>query len=376
MYFIFSHAVWGSPRVAAWATKVAYVGTLGLELFFVLSGFLIGGLLIERVLAGHLRTWGDLAHFWGRRWLRTLPLYYLFLFIYYFYEHGDLNLLQGHLKFVFFLQNFASRGSDFFRLAWSLCVEEHFYVFFPLLCFILARWSSRSLRGFLAASALFLLIPLLLRVAVPADNELSDFDWKLRQVTLLRLDSLIYGVGMAFVFKLLPRVWDRLRSSPTFGFLLIAGASLWLYIDYPSLFGSRWVQVFYYPLTGLGFALVLPWFYAMKRPSSPRVAAAVTYLSTISYSLYLSHVWLFSVTKGALKHLAAGRALLEQPVFIVPFLLLLSLPVGAFFYHCWECPFLWLRARWVPNERGGPVGAPALPSEPIGAARAELGRRY
>ena len=57
------------------------LGWTGVDLFFVLSGFLIGGILLKSLCDGRLNTMGDVFVFWKRRWFRTLPNYYLFLFL-------------------------------------------------------------------------------------------------------------------------------------------------------------------------------------------------------------------------------------------------------------------------------------------------------
>lgn len=111
-------------------------GFQGVEIFFVLSGFLIGNILLKIINSASF-SFSDITYFWVRRWFRTLPLYFLILLvnigIAYFvgYEITD-NLW---VYFVF-LQNFSSEHILFFPESWSLSVEEYAYIFAPITLFI------------------------------------------------------------------------------------------------------------------------------------------------------------------------------------------------------------------------------------------------
>lgn len=341
----------GSVDIPLSIARLGRGAILGVELFYVLSGFLIGGLLIELVLSDRFRSPKDLLHFWGRRWLRTLPLYYLFLLLYYFHEVGSFQGFGRRLNFVLFLQNFAWPGPVFFRLAWSLCVEEYFYLLFPLLCFLLVRSSTKCLKALMTSVAFFLLVPLVLKALSPGYEIWDDFDWNLRQVVIFRLDSLMYGVGASLLFKCFPKVWEGLRHWTAVGYSLVLAVTLYFYFDYPGLLGSHWPQVFVFPILSLGFALLFPSFQAMKRPAFTPLTSAITYMSTISYSLYLSHILVLLMLKNECLRTVEGRAFMAQPLLYVPFLFVLSLLVASFFYYAWEYPFLWLRARFLPTER-------------------------
>ena len=109
----------------------------GVELFFVLSGFLIGGMLIRIFEKSNTFGIKTMGRFWIRRWFRTLPNYYLVLliniFIVYFgIIHEDFS--QFNWKFFFFLQNFSGPFTNFFWESWSLSIEEWFYLIFPYHC--------------------------------------------------------------------------------------------------------------------------------------------------------------------------------------------------------------------------------------------------
>ncbi len=350
---VLAHDVGCPDNVPYWIIRFSRLAILAVELFFVLSGFLIGGLLIDQIRAGRFRTSRDLLHFWARRWMRTLPLYYLFLVIHHICVAGDLRLIPQRLNFIFFLQNFAWESPPFFGVAWTLSIEEHFYLLFPLLCFLLARSSTKPLPRLIWSAAVFLLVPLVLKGLSPPGLKWSDFDGKLRQVVFLRLDSLMYGVGAAVLYKYFPVVWERVRRQSAIPFCLIAGLSFYSYFDFPGLVASPWLQVFFFPFTSLCFALLLPCFHAMKRPALRPFAAAVTYVSTTSYSLYLSHALVILLATRGFLATEGGRAWFGQPLFFTPFLFALSVLLASLTYYLWEAPFLRLRDRLVPTGRAG-----------------------
>ena len=103
----------------------------GVELFFVLSGFLIGSILIKTLESEKKLNLSSLVNFWKRRWFRTLPNYYLILFINFLlvkYEYINGDIQRFTYKFLFFLQNFSEGFVDFFWESWSLSIEEWFYI--------------------------------------------------------------------------------------------------------------------------------------------------------------------------------------------------------------------------------------------------------
>ena len=103
-------------------------GIYGVELFFVLSGFLIGGILFRQAKRDGFHR-KDILHFWKRRWFRTLPNYVLFLGLFTIVavlNHADLT---GWWRYLFFLQNlFSSKYLIIYGVSWSLCVEEWSYI--------------------------------------------------------------------------------------------------------------------------------------------------------------------------------------------------------------------------------------------------------
>ena len=116
-------------QMPAWFGLIGHGGFYGVELFFVLSGFLIGQILIRYDL--DLARAGTLVKFYLRRWFRTLPLFWLFLGLNVLLEVGFRSRSLSVSEVVshgFFLRNFAANRMSFFGESWSLAIEEWFYL--------------------------------------------------------------------------------------------------------------------------------------------------------------------------------------------------------------------------------------------------------
>ena len=148
---------WGLPT-ANWF----FLGEFGVDLFFALSGFLIGRILLD--LCSCEPTWRDLAVFMIRRWMRTIPLYALMLiFLGVFYPRQGASSVSM-IEFGTFTQNvWTSMPPDnWFATSWTLSIEEWFYVLFGIgaLGTVIL---TRSMRLASVPLVLFLVLPLLLR---------------------------------------------------------------------------------------------------------------------------------------------------------------------------------------------------------------------
>ena len=117
------------------------LGVIGVELFFVLSGFLIGGILIDLAETSPPLAGAAVRTFWVRRWMRTLPAYYLFLVFFLWWDPAspELSIGDRFWHYGFFVQNLAWPCPWFFAVSWSLAVEEWFYVLLPVAIFVAQR---------------------------------------------------------------------------------------------------------------------------------------------------------------------------------------------------------------------------------------------
>jgi peptidoglycan/LPS O-acetylase OafA/YrhL len=123
---LFSHAAdWFLGPGRGTDIRAAYIGGTGVEIFFSLSGFLIGGILLRALERGFTLT--GLGQFWTRRWLRTLPAYWVLIWaMCWWFGTSD-------WRSPFFLQNFVAKTqwAPLTPQTWSLVLEEWFYLFVP-----------------------------------------------------------------------------------------------------------------------------------------------------------------------------------------------------------------------------------------------------
>ena len=252
----------------------ADIGDRGVDLFFVLSGYLIGGILFATY-----REQGTIApfSFWRDRWLRTLPAYYATLALYVGMElvhhrHG----LRTFAPYALFLQSYvhSPRSLPAFHHSWSLCVEEHFYLVLPLLLVLASRLKRRAwIVPAILLVGLLLLLGRTWLVATEAPIQIKLSHW--------RTDGLIVGVALAkldeapqFAAWLVRNL--RALSAITIGVL---GLAIWIDLAYPRYFELP-ISLACGCLVALGVAHHR-WFEAL---GSTRVVA---WVARISYSFYL-----------------------------------------------------------------------------------------
>jgi peptidoglycan/LPS O-acetylase OafA/YrhL len=163
------------------------LGYFGVELFFILSGFLIGRILIG--IAANKPGPRDWALFLVRRWMRTLRLYFLWLVVL-LTVTPPANFVATAAHYVTFTQNLTWPMGDWFPVSWSLAVEEWFYLLFSFVLLLLA--AARVRGAVLWTCLLFVTVPLAGRIfLIPPD---APFDVGMREVALVRLDAIAWGV--------------------------------------------------------------------------------------------------------------------------------------------------------------------------------------
>ncbi len=271
--------------LTGWSVLTGY---LGVELFFVLSGFLIGGILIRDLSAS--ATGETMVRFWCRRWLRTLPLFYLFLAI---------NLaINGSIgappvswwRHALFIQNFTHNGGPFFGEAWSLAVEEWFYLLTPMLIFALLKTGVSVKKAVLFAALGGLVGSTLWRMHVVAGGP-SDWLKDVRSVATLRFDACMFGVLAAWWKHYAPSSFDASAKMKLAGGLLclLGVGMMFRNLD---LNHSSAARTHLFTLTSLGAMLCLPAL-ANMRTSGGKFALGVQLTSKWSYAMYLVNFPIF-----------------------------------------------------------------------------------
>lgn len=271
---------------------VRFLGTIGVDLFFVLSGYLIGNILIKHIEAGR-SNFKDFMYFWMRRWFKTLPNYFLILLINIFlvFCFGISNELSFSSYFVF-LQNFSHPIPDFFTESWSLSIEEFSYIVGPLLLYILLKFHLYDNKvSFLITSIFVIACGICFRYYYDmhfSNSNIEEWSLNVRKVVIYRIDSIYYGFLAASVSFYYKRFWFKFRYYfALFGLLIFFAlhASIYFFHLNPSSNHSFYNQ-FYLPALLISLACFFPWTENLKSRSKS-ILNCITYLSLISYSLYL-----------------------------------------------------------------------------------------
>ena len=300
----------------------------GVEIFFVLSGFLIGQILIKEFFSSNFEI-SNAIGFMRRRWFRTLPNYYLFLGIMLVLQW---NIGQSHiLSFATFTQNLISKPvAGFYGVTWSLTIEEIFYLSFPLSLVFFNKVFPDRCKAFATVLFIFLLFPFLIRYYVLSDLDQAGF----RKASIIRLDAISYGVLAALTKLRFSQVWVWLGKQ---GFvLLLPFCYLFLVNKMPSLGPQDWASV-YFPLLSFTIALFLPIFDNLKSYEG-FLSSLITFLAKISYSLYLCHIPVIIVSNKFL-----GVRTYLNGHFLEIFYITASVSLAYLIYQFWEKPFMNLR---------------------------------
>ncbi len=325
-------------------------GWVGVELFFVLSGFLIGHQVFKACESAQGFSFAD---FYLRRAFRILPAFLVILVLYFnFPGLREAKDIQPLWQFLTFTENFLiDYSSDkTFTHVWSLCVEEHFYLVFPFIVLCALKTSFRmKCAGFLT----ILFAGIFLRGGIWLANFSDSIDPVshlarpgYRYFELLyypshtRMDGLLFGTTMAAIFVYRPSIWRRVSDHPfaVAIFTLLMGIATWW------MFQDR----FGFPATTIGFpvlslALAGTIFLAASRGFRiPLLQPAIEFVAAISYSLYLGHKMSYVVTRNFLHHFPSVKGGGELVAYALG-TLLIALPL----YFLVERPFLKLRNRLI-----------------------------
>jgi peptidoglycan/LPS O-acetylase OafA/YrhL len=274
------------PRTAGdWFTRFCESGGAGVDLFFVLSGYLIGSLVVGEI---HRTSRLDVGRFLPRRWLRTLPAYYVTLVVVLGVDFvfPASRPWEQPASYLIFLQNYTNTPATFrFGWSWSLCVEEWFYLTLPLLvavglwCFGPSR--ARLLLRAIAGSAFLLSVLgrlhayLNLQQAGLLGSE--DGYWSVYLVTHYRLDGLAAGLLLSTVPKPSAKV--------AVGVLIpaVVGIGAFVFADWPLFVRYQAFAIWALLFGAVVYAALCD--RACPRRRVPGLAPA----ADLAYALYLTH---------------------------------------------------------------------------------------
>jgi peptidoglycan/LPS O-acetylase OafA/YrhL len=318
------------------------------EIFFVLSGFVLAPQILTQVLGHPAR---NLRTFLARRWMRTIPPFLVALLCV-SYVTGQLWTADS-ARYAFYAQNlfFQANMNDYYPVAWSLSVEEWFYVTFAPLAFIVAlicksdAWKTSVFVGIGLITAIAL--------ARSAFGDYSQWDAEVRRVVVFRIDSIVFGFLLyVAVTKLDHGVRPSIRLGLPLFVICSAIAGLMTYLTTKGDILSE--RLFPYAAAAMGISAVwlahkAEFLFAGRKLLSD----FSTYLGGVSYSVYLFHIILVMILKPKLQHI---DLIWQMLVYLTCLLAWCSL-----FWIYFEKPILAARPKYrVKSDLGG---APALVSQ-------------
>lgn len=338
--------------VPAFLEPIARAGWMGVDLFFVLSGYLIAAQLFRPYAEGREPS---LWRFYRNRLLRILPAYLAVLALYYFVpgwpEAARLAPAWQYLTFTFNLVVDFARYQGFSHV-WSLCVEEHFYLLLPLIVLALMRRPSsrRTMAVFtivvVAGMALrgYFFVHLLHPLAVRGEGFGLIYMERLYYPSYSRLDGLLAGVALAAVRSFRPQWWSwmvrRGHLSCALGVVLTAAALVLYHGRLPVFTGASAVSVICgYPLLSGGLACLVASALSENSLLCYRIPGAEL-CATLAYTLYLTHKALMHLVDAWFPGLANRGWLPWLAVYAVA-----CVAVAAVLHGTVERPFLKLRER-------------------------------
>ena len=346
---VFGHSLWLFPQSQKFAFQIFVLfGFLGVEVFFVLSGFLIGKILYQLYLKDDF-SMSQVFSFLKRRWFRTLPNYYLILLI---------NILITAIigihtlslwRYFVFLQNFNTKMLSFFTESWSLSVEEFAYVILPVFLLILGIFIKPKSKSrfflFIVITLFFIFFCNKIYYQYTTTNtDLTQWNVSLKSVVIYRLDSIFVGVLCSWIYCNYTLLWQRSRKILfvlgvlLFLFLFVGIGRLGWFIETHSLLWN----VFYLPFVSITVACFLPFLSEWKEEKSI-MSKPVTFISIISYSIYLLH---YSIVLQLMKYYFPIN---DQNILLLSLFLLvyfgITITLSYLLYRFYEKPITDLRDK-------------------------------
>lgn len=339
---LFSHLLLFSPYQNLITVQLAPLfGFLGVEIFLVLSGFLIGNKMYAMMVLQDNFSWPEVLKTLKQRGWRTLPSYFLALLIAIVigisFQYSEDTLW----KYFFLMQNFASPMPLFYSESWSITIGFFGNVILILGMFLVLKKLSfkNKSKAFLIGIVFIIVISLVCKLVYYLMNStttLLQWDTNLKAVVIYRLDSFFIGVLSSWIYFNTTNFWKKNKSIYLcfgllfMGLLFVGVGYFQLLIDSNPFF---W-DVLYLPLTSIAIAFLLPTFSLCNFEGV--LKNRLTFISKISFAIYLLH---YSIILQLMSHFLAPKlyTTIEFCFFSVSYLAVTFL-LGFIFYQFYERP--------------------------------------
>ncbi|WP_394842782.1 acyltransferase [Pendulispora brunnea] len=362
------HRFWPDQGPLHRFAKVAELGWVGVDLFFVISGFLIAGILLDTRSDPHY-----FRNFYARRMLRIFPLYYVFvlgcLVVFPLMQRGPyfetsfIKTAGSPLWYILYLGNVPETigYEPPFVLGpiWSLAIEEQFYIVFPFVVAILDTAKLRKLLlGLIVAAPIFRLVALLL---APGNERIQYL------ATPCRMDCISLGCLLALMVR--STSFDRKTVARALGAALLVWA-----VGFPLGLLTRttpWGRVLGYSVVAVTFGLLVLFVLQRRneRVTSLLRVSSLRYLGKICYGTYLLHrpadVFVDKLTNrlGITDPLEAPEALESVSILLLKFGVAVAFASAS--WYAFEKPILRLKDRFqAVNHPAEETKRPPAPANP------------
>jgi peptidoglycan/LPS O-acetylase OafA/YrhL len=314
-FFMYAGGHTGVPEVMS-ATAV--------EVFFVLSGFVLGPQVLLCLSRGDFRSY---RIFLVRRWMRTVPPYLVALVcvavIFHQLGSGDFWRYVGYVGNFFRQHN----ANDFFPVAWSLAVEEWYYVAFPVFLLVCARLIGRNDHDACILMALGFVLSIALARLIFADA--AGWGEHVRRVVVFRVDSIAYGF---LLFLILQRMGvaqlGRLRAAG----LLAVAAAVTVLVNFAVVQDVHRIAKDIHPFVSAVFGCAAIVFFVLVNRFRPWMESVAAYLGRVSYPVYLFHLLVLYLLTPFL----VGLDVVVQLVLYCA----ATIGLATVFHHAFERPIL------------------------------------
>ena len=334
--------VHGHGKHFLYGTRMEWLAQLplphGVDLFFVLSGFLIGLSVMKMLEREHfgIQTW----RFYGKTALRILPNYYAMLLVNLLLVacgvvNGDLGA-KSFYRFATMTQNIASPFYDFYWESWSVPIQWWFYILFPLMAWLMSRVVGR--RALPATVLVALLASFAYRYSLlPEVADPFVYDIAVRKTLAARTDSIYVGVLAAWASREYPAFWRRSRW-----WMLAVGVALFAAVKAVGNTSEGFYAVVLLPLlVPLAVGMALPALDSWRTAQGP-VANWVVALSILSYAMFMVNLIMAELIDCRMASFASSHGVAAYLLFWT-----MVLAGTAALYYVVERPAMMVRQRFM-----------------------------
>lgn len=323
-------------------------GFYAMEFLFVVSGYLIGQVLLREFYLTEKLSFQAVRKFMIRRWFRILPLYYFAIFLKFFIVKG---MGWNILYYVFFLQNHFG-GISFYPVTWTLVIDEWFYLGTPIMLYAFMKMFG-SARAKVLAFLVFVVVSINILRIIWVYYSGAPFESLVGNVPL-RQDTLLIGVIFAFIKMHYQSIFNWINQRWVF-FCSLASFFAYVFIIYLIRGGAVdriddyfWTRTVSFALCALLIAMTMPYFEnsvnALTHPKLIFLNRIVVFISKLSYALYLFHLEILDGFRYLFPEFDKTMWLRNLICIVI------TISFSYFIYHVLEKRFLIIRDKYFPDR--------------------------